>query len=160
MKNLLLPVLLFLYASVFAQTKHALLIGVGDYPDRPSDQKSWSDLSSANDISLVKGMLLGQNFNAKNIVEITDAKATAANVLKALDNLLLSVKPGDIVYIHYSGHGQQIADWDAKDYPNVKYISKDEGEDGFDEAFVLYNAPMEYFEGYQYDEHLIDDQMD
>ena len=42
----------------------------------------------------------------------------------------------------------------------MKYISKDEGEDGFDEAFVLYNAPMEYFEGYQYDEHLIDDQMD
>jgi hypothetical protein len=160
MKHLLLHVLLFLGASVFSQVKHALLIGVGDYPDRPSDQKSWSDLSSANDISLVKGMLLGQNFNAKNIVEITDAKATASNVLKALDNLLLSVKPGDIVYIHYSGHGQQIADWDAKDYPNVKYISKDEGEDGFDEAFVLYNAPMEYFEDYQYDEHLIDDQMD
>ena len=160
MKHLLLHVLLFLGASVFSQVKHALLIGVGDYPDRPSDQKSWSDLSSANDISLVKGMLLGQNFNAKNIVEIIDAKATAGNVLKALDNLLLSVKAGDIVYIHYSGHGQQIADWDAKDYPNVKYISKDEGEDGFDEAFVLYNAPMEYFEGYQYDEHLIDDQMD
>ena len=160
MKYLLLNVFLFLGASLFAQTKHALLIGVGDYPDRPSDQKSWSDLSSANDISLVRGMLLGQNFNAKNIVEITDAKATAANVLKALDNLFLSVKAGDIVYIHYSGHGQQIADWDAKDYPNVKYISKDEGEDGFDEAFVLYNAPMEYFEGYQYDEHLVDDQMD
>jgi metacaspase-1 len=159
-KNLLLSVLLFLCASVFSQVKHALLIGVGDYPDRPSDQKSWSDLSSANDISLVKGMLLGQNFNAKNMVEIIDAKATAANVLKALDNLLLSVKAGDIVYIHYSGHGQQIADWDSKDYPNVKYIAKDEGEDGFDEAFVLYNAPMEYFEGYQFNEHLIDDQLD
>lgn len=160
MKNLLLSVLLFLCASVFSQVKHALLIGVGDYPDRPEGQKSWEDLSSSNDIKLVKNMLVGQNFDLKNIVEITDSKATAANVLKAFDNLLLSVKAGDIVYIHYSGHGQQIADWDSKDYPNVKYIAKDEGEDGFDEAFVLYNAPMEYFEGYQFNEHLIDDQLD
>jgi hypothetical protein len=65
MKHLLLHVLLFLGASVFSQVKHALLIGVGDYPDRPSDQKSWSDLSSANDISLVKGMLLGQNYSCR-----------------------------------------------------------------------------------------------
>lgn len=136
------------------------MIGVGDYPDRPEGQKSWEDLSSANDIKLVKNMLVTQNFDLKNIVEITDSKATAANVLKAFDNLLLSANAGDIVYVHYSGHGQQIADWDSKDFPNVKYIAKDEGEDGFDEAFVLYNAPMEYFEGYQFNEHLIDDQLD
>ena len=72
--------------------------------------------------------------------------------MKALDALLAKINPGDIVYIHYSGHGQQIADWDAKDYPNVKYIAKDEGEDGYDEALALYNAPMEYFEGYKYNE--------
>jgi hypothetical protein len=160
MRTILFCFITLLAHCFYSQTKRALLIGVGDYPDRPEGQKSWEDLSSFNDIKLVKNMLVGQNFDLKNIVEITDSKATAANVLKAFENLLLSVNAGDIVYVHYSGHGQQIADWDAKDYPNVKYIAKDEGEDGFDEAFVLYNAPMEYFEGYQFNEHLIDDQLD
>lgn len=146
--------------SSFTQTKHALLIGVGDYPDRSNNQKSWADLSSVNDIRLIKNMLLGQGFDAKNIEELIDAKATESNVLKSFDRLLLTINIGDIVYIHYSGHGQQIADWDSKDYPNVRYISKDEGQDGFDEAFALYNAPIEYFEGYQFNEHLIDDQLD
>jgi hypothetical protein len=147
------------FSESIAQTKHALLIGVGLYPNR-TDGASWSDLSSKNDIDLVKTMLRNQKFDEKNIVEILDEKATAVNVMKALDALLAKINPGDIVYIHYSGHGQQIADWDAKDYPNVKYIAKDEGEDGYDEALALYNAPMEYFEGYKYDEHLIDDQLD
>jgi hypothetical protein len=160
MRFILFCFLSLLVHCFYSQTKRALLIGVGDYPDRPEGQKSWEDLSSANDIKLVKNMLVTQNFDLKNIVEITDSKATAANVLKAFDNLLLSANAGDIVYVHYSGHGQQIADWDSKDFPNVKYIAKDEGEDGFDEAFVLYNAPMEYFEGYQFNEHLIDDQLD
>lgn len=147
------------FSESFAQTKHAILIGVAKYPDH-TDVKAWGDLSSDNDIELVKNMLLNQKFDAKNIVEILDKKATASNVLAELDILLSKLSLGDIVYIHYSGHGQQIADWDAKDYPNVRYIAKDEGEDGLDEALALYNAPMEYFEGYKYDEHLIDDQLD
>lgn len=163
MKNYYVLLFLFscgIYFSVsFAQTKHAILIGVAKYPDR-TDVKAWGDLSSDNDIELVKNMLLNQKFDAKNIVEILDKKATASNVLAELDILLSKLILGDIVYIHYSGHGQQIADWDAKDYPNVRYIAKDEGEDGLDEALALYNAPMEYFEGYKYDEHLIDDQLD
>jgi len=162
MNSKLLIILSFLslcFCQTYAQTKHALLVGVGIYPNRTIGS-SWSDLSSKNDIDLVKSMLLGQKFEAKNIVEILDEKATASNVLKALDNLLAKLNSGDIVYVHYSGHGQQIADWDSKDYPNVRYIAKDEGEDGYDEALALYNAPMEYFEGYKYDEHLIDDQLD
>jgi len=157
----LLPIFLLLMSwHVSAQTKHALLIGISDYPVRPNGERSWVDLSSENDIKLVKNMLLGQEFKLANIVEIVDEKATASNVLSGLDVLLSKLKTGDIVYIHYSGHGQQIADWDSKDYPEVKYISKDEGEDGFDEAFALYNAPIDYFEGYRFNEHLIDDQLD
>jgi hypothetical protein len=158
--------LLFCFVSVyflstfgFAQTKYALLIGVGNYPER-SIGGNWSDLSSKNDIDLVKDMLLTQKFDKKNIEELLDEKATVSNVMKSLENLMLKLKAGDIVYLHYSGHGQQIADWDSKDYPKVKFISKDEGEDGYDEAFVLYNAPMEHFDGYTYEEHLIDDQLD
>ena len=160
MKKLLFYSILISSFSVFCQTKHAILVGISDYPVRPNGERSWVDLSSQNDIKLVKNMLLGQEFKLANIVEIVDEKATASNVLNALDVLLSKLKTGDIVYIHYSGHGQQIADWDSKDYPKVRYISKDEGEDGFDEAFALYNAPIDYFEGYEFNEHLIDDQLD
>jgi hypothetical protein len=145
---------------VSAQTKHALLIGVGDYPVRPAGQRSWADLNSENDLKLVRNMLISQNFNTKNMVELLNERATLSNVLDALDNLLVKVQHGDIIYIHYSGHGQQIADVEASEYPNLKHIYKDEEEDSFDEAFALYNAPIDYFEGYQFNEHLIDDQLD
>ena len=137
--------LLALAPTFFSQTKHALLVGVGDYPVRPAGQRSWADLNSENDLKLVRNMLISQNFNSKNMVELLNEKATLTNVLDALDNLLVKVQNGDIVYIHYSGHGQQIADLEASAYPNLKHIYKDEVEDSFDEAFALYNAPIYYF---------------
>ena len=45
------------------------------------------------------------------------------------------------------------------EFPKLKFIEKDE-DDGYDEAWALYNAPQEYFDGYDYSEHLIDDQLD
>jgi hypothetical protein len=81
MNSKLLIILSFLslcFCQAYAQTKHALLVGVGIYPNRTIGS-SWSDLSSKNDIDLVKSMLLGQKFEAKNIVEILDEKAMLNN---------------------------------------------------------------------------------
>jgi hypothetical protein len=103
--------------------------------------------------------LIGQAFKADNIRELLDENATVSNIMKEFDGLLANIKPGDIVYFHYSGHGQQIADLRKSDYPKLKYIEKDE-DDGYDEALALYNAPIEYFDGYDFSEHLIDDQLD
>lgn len=144
--------------ALFAQQKHALVVAVADYPTR-TEGRSWTDLSSLNDVKLVKVMLKEQGFEAKNIQILEDAEANTSNVMKAFDDLIAKLKKGDIVYFHYSGHGQQIADLDPATYPNLKYISKDE-HDGFDEALALYNAPIDYFEGYDFTGHLIDDQLD
>lgn len=62
MKYFFVFLLLCQFISIFSQTKHALLIGVGKYPDR-TDVKPWSDLSSKNDIDLVKTMLKNQKFD-------------------------------------------------------------------------------------------------
>ena len=159
MKNIFIfTSIFFLSTSVYSQQKYALIVAVTDYPSR-TEGRSWSDLSSSNDVSLVKGMLKEQGFETSDIQVLEDADANTSNVMKAFEQLIAKLNKGDIVYFHYSGHGQQIADLDPATYPNLKYISKDE-HDGYDEALALYNAPIDYFEGYDFTGHLIDDQLD
>ena len=79
--------------------------------------------------------------------------------MNAFDLMIGKLQKGDIVYFHYSGHGQQVEDCDPKKFKNLKHIVKDEF-DGFDEALALYNAPIDFYEGYDFSAHLIDDQLD
>jgi hypothetical protein len=159
MKKIYFSLLLIAYGLVvFSQTKHALLIGIGNYPER-KEGNSWSDLSSENDINLVQGMLKEQGFSEKNISVLLNEQATTANTMQKMDDLINKVTKGDIIYIHFSGHGQQIADLNPTEYPKLKYIAKDEG-DGYDEALVMYDGPMVYTDGYDFTGHLIDDQLE
>jgi hypothetical protein len=148
--------------NAFSQTKHAILVGVGAYPKNDSIKGKWKDLSSMNDLKIIENMLLDQKFEASNIVVVKNEKATAENILKEFDKLIEKLQPGDIVFFHYSGHGQQISDIDPtkhKQYSKLKYIKADE-DDGYDEALALYNAPVNYVAGYDFSEHLIDDQIE
>ncbi|HSC54139.1 MAG TPA: caspase family protein [Phnomibacter sp.] len=112
-----------------AQTKRALLIGIGTYPDT-----RWKSLSSANDLHYLKSALQLQGFAEKNTVVLVDEQATHNGIATALEQMKQAAKPGDIVYIHFSGHGQQIED-DAE--------NPDEA-DGYDEALVPYDARGKY----------------
>jgi hypothetical protein len=148
--------------NAFSQTKHAILVGVGAYPKNDSIKGKWKDLSSMNDLKIIENMLLDQKFEASNIVVVKNEKATVENILKEFDKLIEKLQPGDIVFFHYSGHGQQISDIDPtkhKQYSKLKYIKADE-DDGYDEALALYNAPVNYVSGYDFSEHLIDDQIE
>lgn len=163
MKTMKITITLFgLFMSLtlysLAQTKHALLIGVGTYPERTQGGK-WGNLSSENDILLVNDMLIGQGFSPQNIKTLLNEKATAKNAMVELDALLLRLKKGDVVYVHYSGHGQQVADVKKGEFPNLKFVEKDE-IDGYDEALAMYDAAVYYYNGYDYSGHLIDDQLD
>jgi metacaspase-1 len=140
-----------LYFHSAAQTKHALLIGVGKY----ESQLGWSNLSSANDIPILKRALLDWDFEEKNIHSyVDDPTMTPDGILAAIQkHLVQNVKPGDIVYFHFSGHGQQIADDEA---------NPDE-LDGLDESLVTYDAPAgNQLSGkpYAYDKHLRDDDLE
>lgn len=143
MKNLLLFIFCGLFSlSVFAK-KYALIIAVGDYPKKTG----WRSISSVNDVPLIKQALLGQGFEEKNITVLTDSKATKKGILKAFQNLKSQLKEGDIVVVHYSGHGQQIFD--------------DNGDeiDDLDEAIVPVDANVRYSDKYKGENHIRDDEL-
>ena len=64
------------------------------------------------------------------------------------DNLINKVNSGDVVYIHFSGHGQQVTD-----------LNGDE-EDKLDEAWIPYDACFAFKEGeYEGENHILDDKL-
>ncbi len=152
------PIFLLFVICSTAQTKHALVIAISNYPQIAGREKNWAVLSSKNDCDLVMEMLKRQEFDQKNIISLLDKEATVSNIEKAFDDLNASVKEGDIVYFHFSGHGQQVEDIVGKKNGNSKILTKDE-KDGYDEALVTYNAPVVFEKGYQFQDHFVDDQM-
>lgn len=140
MKRLFLILILFPLLAIAQQQKHALIIAIADYPD----ESGWADISSDKDIQLIKPVYEQQGF--KQIMVIRDKEADKKGILSAFKKLQDNCKAGDIVLVHYSGHGQQIFD-DNGDEP-----------DGLDEALVAYGAPSDYIEGYQGEKHLRDDE--
>lgn len=129
MKKLFLTFLVSCIAFQFsqAQTKRALIIAIGDYPD--PDENGWRPINAINDVSLVKNALIKQQFPESNITVITDTMATKTGIENALNKLILSSGKGDVVVIHISSHGQQIED-----------DNENEEMDGLDETIVPYGA--------------------
>ena len=115
----------------------ALLIGISEY----SPEYEWDTISGTNDIDLIKDVLKGFS-----IRELRNKDATYDNIIKEFELLIKQSKPADIVYIHFSGHGQPVEDYDGDE------------SDGWDESFVPYDAGNKYIPGvYEGDKHLIDD---
>jgi hypothetical protein len=121
-------------AQTFAQAagKRALVIAIGDYPN--PNVNGYRRINSANDVPLVQAALRAQGFAVPAIRTVTNAEADRAGILRALDQLVEASRPGDVVVVHYSGHGDQLTD--------------DNGDeiDGYDEVLVPHGAPSnEYF---------------
>lgn len=132
--------------SATAQTKRALLVGISDYGNASEDPNRWANISGANDISLLAPVLRDGGFK---VASLSDAQATHAGIVKALDKLAMSAKKGDTVYLHFSMHGQPFED-----------LNGDE-EDGWDEALIPVDAEMLYAEGkYEGNNHLLDDELE
>lgn len=124
----------------------ALLIGIGNYNKANT---GWPVIHGNNDVNLLSGKLKAKGFKVSTLV---DKAATKANVIKALSNFRDSVKAGDVVYLHFSGHGQLIED-----------MNNDEQGD-LDQSFVCYDACFSpnYKVGgkaYRGQNHLIDDEL-
>ncbi len=82
----------------------ALLIGIGNYD---TDSTGWSVIHGNNDVSLLVPKLKKEGFIVSHLI---DKKATKKNIITALSNLVNSASSGDIIYIHFSGHGQLFND--------------------------------------------------
>jgi Caspase domain len=87
--------------------KRALLIGINAYPNLPD----YSQLRGCvYDVQIMGEMLETLfGFPRENIVVLVDAQATEKGIREALEKLLSDCDEGDIVVVHYSGHGSQMA---------------------------------------------------
>lgn len=132
--------------SVFAKEKRALLIGISTYPIVENNKDaSWSSIHGANDINIITPQLKKQGFRITSLIE---KNATANNIRKALARLEKECKQGDLVYIHFSMHGQPVED-----------TSGDE-PDGWDEALVPYDAYKKpIVDKYVGQNHISDDEL-
>lgn len=132
--------------SAQCQTKRAFLVGISEYTNltQPSDDV-WSNIHGVNDVDLLSKTLKKQDFYIKRI---TDKEATAHRIRKELPRFISNCQPGDIVYFHFSCHGQPVED-----------INGDE-DDGWDEALVPVDAQKVYQKGdYTGENHIIDDEL-
>ena len=140
-----ITIILFLFLSISAgATRRALIIGIGDYPQ----ETGWKKINGDKDIPLVEETLTANGFQTANIVTLCNRQATCSAIKKELESIISKSQQGDYIYIHFSGHGQQITD-----------LNGDE-EDGFDEAWITYDAQYAYAKGkYEGQNHLVDDQL-
>lgn len=121
--------------------RRALLIAVGEY----APATRWPSLASGRDAGLLRDVLVRQGFPEANIRVLRDSAATRAGIDEALRAFTAQVQPGDAVLIHFSGHGQQVAD-----------DNRDEA-DGYDEALVPYDSPFDFQKGKYEGERLLRD---
>ena len=134
----------FFTQQVFAQNKRALLVGISNY-QCINKYGGWNNIHGKNDIDMLYPTL---KKCGATVSCLYDREATKSGITKALDELLSQCKVGDIVYLHFSTHGQPFED-----------VSGDE-DDGWDESIVPVDAPIEYSKGkYEGENHFIDDEL-
>jgi len=134
-------------------TKRALIIAISDYgtppnhPDTGEPLRPYRNLNASNDIPLVRGALEQQGF--QDIRLLQDADADIEGIRAALNRLVRDTDDGDVVVVHYSGHGHRITNDNPDD---------DDEVDGYDEVLVPYGAPDDFYEGYDGSLHFRDDE--
>ena len=133
-------ILLLLSLPVTAQIKRALVIGLGDQQD-----KAWNKINGDKDVPFVQAMLKNAGF--KSVTTLVNRQATKVGIVRAFKRMTASCKQGDVVYIHYSGHGQQMTD-----------VHNDE-KDGLDECWIPYDACRKASATYHGEKHLTDDEL-
>lgn len=131
---------LFLSVPAISQTRRALVIGIGEQKD-----KSWTKINGDKDVAYVLRMLDGAGY--KDVRTLVNKQATKGGIVSAFKKLTTQCNTGDVVYIHFSGHGQLVTD-----------VNGDE-LDGWDEAWIPYDAYRKYSKEDKGEKHLIDDEI-
>lgn len=135
--------------TVTHATNRALLVGIGQYD---KTKTGWARINGDDDIHLIKEELLKNNFSGSDIRTLINSNATKKAIMEELGLLASRCRSGDVVFFHFSGHGQLVSD-----------LNGDE-TDRFDESIVPYDAckTTRYKIGNAYyngDNHLIDDEL-
>ncbi|MEA2723553.1 MAG: hypothetical protein QOH59_1324, partial [Gemmatimonadales bacterium] len=103
--------------------KRALLIGIDKYPKIAQLE------GCVNDVQLMRSTLLETfGFPPDKVTLLANERATREGILTALDSLVDATGDGDVVVIHYAGHGSQMTDREG-DEP-----------DGLDETIMSFDT--------------------
>ena len=127
-----------LFAYQVEAKKMALLVGV-----TYEASSGWTDVKSMKDVDMLEEALNNAGFN---VYTLKGRAATHEGILKAIKNLKCA--RGDMVWIHFSGHGQQMPD-----------VMGDETDDHMTEAFIPSDAPKRPTDKYRGENHLTDDEI-
>ena len=83
--------------------RHALLVGIGDYV-----HEGIADLAGPpHDVRSLE-QVLRRDWAFDRVTSLVDRAATRDAVLNALDDLIRDTRPGDHVFIYFSGHGTSV----------------------------------------------------
>lgn len=123
-----------------AQTKRALIIGLGKQED-----PAWNKINGDKDVPYVLEIL--HNANYEQIISLVNEEACKLNIVNAFQLLEQSCQSGDIIYIHFSGHGQQMIDSDNDEL------------DLLDECWIPYDAYLTPCDNDNGEKHLSDDEI-
>jgi len=135
-------VALLLSSTANAQRKRAFLVGISHY-DTALTGYQWNNINGVEDVNLLSPILKNQGFV---ITTLLDDQATFDNIVSQIAKFTNKTKKGDIVYLHFSAHGQPVED-----------LNGDE-EDGWDESIVPIDAYKIFKKGfYEGQKHLTDD---
>lgn len=138
----LIAVAMLFFSAVNAQRKRAFLVGISHY-DTALTGYQWNNINGVEDVNLLGSVLKNQGFTATTLL---DEQATFGNIVSRITQFTNKTKKGDIVYLHFSTHGQPVEDQNGDE------------EDGWDESIVPIDAYKLYKKGlYEGQKHLTDD---
>lgn len=115
-------------------------MGLGEYEDT-----NWPTIHGDKDVLIIGEMLKYYKYN--DIKTLVNKQATKKQIVYEFQQLAKRCLVGDIVYIHFSGHGQRMTDVDGDE------------EDGLDEAWIPYDGYLQYGNKDRGEKHLIDDEI-
>lgn len=136
----MLTLILTCCLPVEGATRRAVVIGLGEQLD-----KSWDKINGDKDVPLVASMLKSNGFT--DVVTLVNSKATKAGIVNAFNSLINRSQKGDIIYIQFSGHGQMMTDMNGDE------------KDGMDEAWIPYDAYLNYCAKDKGEKHFSDDEI-
>lgn len=151
MRKLLVLLFTFLILSAAsianAVTHRALVFGLGKQADT-----TWGKIHGDNDVHYVVQMLHQMGYT--DIKTLKNEQATKQAMVDAFVSLVNRCQKGDVVYVHYSGHGQLMTDLDGDEA-----LKWNNSHAQWDEAWIPYDAYMAYGPNDRGEKHFCDDEV-
>lgn len=111
--------------------KYALVIGIGSFKDPKITPLQYAAKDARDIATVLKDPRWGR-FDPANVILITDEQATRANILTALQQLILRAEEDDLVFLYVSSHGSP--DKGQSDLRTIGYIVTHDA--AYDSIFV------------------------